>query len=105
MVSSRMPSARGVLSVTVCLLAAIPASAAPSIDYKTARFSRKVEAVRAIGPINIDGKLDEDAWRDAPVAKNFTQSEPSQGEPATFDAEVKVLYDDDSIYFGVFNRD
>src|SRR5918999_3338525 len=75
------------------------------IDYVTARRDRRLEAVRAAGEITLDGNLDEPAWRDAPVAKNFIQNDPREGEPATFDTEVRVLYDDHALYFGVFAKD
>ena len=62
-------------------------------------------AVRAAGPITLDGLPDEAAWNDAPVASHFLQNDPREGEPATFDTEVRVLYDDDALYFGVFAKD
>src|SRR5262245_18486577 len=97
-------------ALLVCLLAAgAPAESAvdsdDKINYETARLERKVLATRAAGRITMDGVLDEEAWRDAPVAKNFIQNDPREGEPATFDTEVRVLYDDDAVYFGVFARD
>ncbi len=62
-------------------------------------------AVRATGPITLDGLPDEAAWNDAPMASHFLQNDPREGEPATFDTEVRVLYDDDALYFGVFAKD
>ncbi len=73
-----------------------------AVDYNSARLARKLLATRASGPISLDGALDEPAWRDAPVASGFLQNEPSEGQPATFDTEVRVLYDDQALYFGVF---
>ena len=43
------------------------------------------------------GRLDEAAWQVAPVAREFIQNEPREGEPATFDTEVRVLYDEEAI--------
>jgi len=62
-------------------------------------------AVRASGPITLDGLPDEAAWNDAPIASHFLQNDPREGEPATFDTEVRVVYDDDALYFGVFAKD
>jgi hypothetical protein len=39
------------------------------------------------------------------MAHNFIQNDPREGMPATFDTEVRVLYDDDAMYFGVFAKD
>ena len=76
-----------------------------AINYDTARFERRLMAVRAAGSITLDGMPDEAAWNDAPVATHFLQNDPREGEPATFDTEVRVLYDDDALYFGVFAKD
>jgi hypothetical protein len=76
-----------------------------SIDYNTARFDRRLVIVRADGPIELDGRLDEPSWSRAPVARNFIQNDPREGAPATFDTEVRLLYDADALYIGVFARD
>jgi len=75
------------------------------IDYDTARLNRKLQATRVAGDITLDGSLDEPAWLDAPVARNFVQRDPLEGEPATFDTEVRLLYDDEALYVGVFAKD
>ena len=75
------------------------------IDYNTARLDRKLPAARTSGPIELDGRLDEPSWLNAPVAKGFVQNEPREGEPATFDTEVRLLYDDDALFIGVFAHD
>jgi hypothetical protein len=76
-----------------------------SIDYATARFERRLVAKRATGAIEVDGDLSETDWRSAPVATHFIQNDPREGEPATFDTEVRFLYDDDNLYFGVLAHD
>jgi hypothetical protein len=76
-----------------------------TVNYESARFDRRLEAVRASGPVTLDGALDEPVWSTAPVAQNFIQSDPREGQPATFDTDVRVLYDDDALYFGVFAKD
>ena len=89
------------------IAASIPAFAqsGDGIDYTTAHLDRKVLATRAAGPISVNGVLDEPAWANAPVAHDFIQNDPREGEPATYDTEVRVLYDDQAIYFGVFAKD
>jgi hypothetical protein len=79
--------------------------AANPIDYAKARLERRLPATRATGPIELDGRLDEPTWGAAPVASDFIQNDPREGEPATFDTEVRLLYDDDALYIGVFARD
>ena len=55
--------------------------------------------------LRVDGLLDETAWRDAPMASGFRQQEPFEGEPATEITEVRVLFDDATLYIGVLARD
>jgi hypothetical protein len=93
----------------LCALLALPALSLGQsngvIDYTTARHERKLAATRASGAIELDGRLDEPSWRGAPVAENFIQNDPAEGAPATFDTEVRMLYDDEALYLGVFARD
>jgi hypothetical protein len=90
---------------TVLAAGSIVAAAPGPIDYSTARLERRLHAVKATTAIELDGRLDEGAWRDAPVAKDFVQNDPREGEPATFDTEVRVVYGDDDLYIGVFAKD
>ncbi|MBC5838901.1 DUF5916 domain-containing protein [Flavobacterium muglaense] len=50
--------------------------------------------------ILIDGKIDEEAWRSAAIAKDFIMFQPDNGKPIPENkrTEVKVLYDNDAIY-------
>jgi hypothetical protein len=103
---------RNVACCTVALaifLAALSPSAQAqqiaSIDSEAVRSDRNLGAIRASSPISLDGALDEPAWSVAPVARNFIQNDPREGQPATFDTDVRVLYDDDALYFGVVAHD
>ena len=57
-------------------------------------------AARRTHPIHLDGVLDEQDWALAGVATSFTQRFPDPGKPATFQTQVRILYDDDAIYVG-----
>ena len=72
---------------------------APSSEERT------TAATHATSPITVDGRLDEAAWQVAPVATAFIQNEPQEGQPATFDTQVRVVYDEEAIYFGVVAAD
>ena len=76
-----------------------------TIEYEKARAERRLPAVKIDSKIELDGKLDEPAWKSAPIAKGFIQNDPAEGQPATFDTEVRVLYDNDALYIGVFAID
>ena len=72
---------------------------------ESARLTRRLEAVRLTGNITLDGALDEPAWTAAPLATGFIQNDPREGAPATHNTEVRVLYDDTALYFGVVALD
>lgn len=64
-----------------------------------------MRAVRATGPIVVDGTLDEAAWRTAPVLTDFVQQLPNTGRQARFRTEVRVLYDATNLYVAGVNFD
>lgn len=55
--------------------------------------------------IKVDGLLNEAAWRTAPTVGPLRQREPLEGAPATEQTEVRVLYDESTLYVGVLARD
>ncbi len=67
-----------------------------TIQRKTITISKISEAPR------IDGILDDEAWRNAPVADGFVERLPVNGRPIpdSLKTEVKIVYDDLGIYFG-----
>jgi hypothetical protein len=52
-------------------------------------------------PIKMDGLLNERDWIAAPAATGFTQFEPDRGGEPAEETVLKVIYDDDAIYFGI----
>jgi opacity protein-like surface antigen len=61
-----------------------------------------VTAVRAAQAPAIDGRLDDAVWRNVPVIDTFVQEEPVEGAPATERTEVRVAYDTEKLYFGIY---
>jgi hypothetical protein len=61
------------------------------------------EVMRTDKPIDIDGKLDEPAWADAPVIGPLVNNK--DGSPSSVRTECKILYDANFIYFGFRNED
>ncbi len=59
-----------------------------------------LEAVELTEEIEVDGRLTEDAWRNAPAIDQFIQSEPVEGARPQTRTVVRVLYDDQAIYIG-----
>ena len=58
---------------------------------------RAAECRRATGPLTIDGRADEAAWRKAEVLKDFAVF--WQQRPATSATQARLLWDDRNLYF------
>ena len=56
-------------------------------------------------PPVIDGRLDDAAWGRAAPMTGFTQREPQDGQPASERTEVRVVFDDEALYVGVWAFD
>jgi hypothetical protein len=84
------------------LAAAAPALAQPRKDFPPeAELVRVAHAARRNGgAIQIDGRMDEEAWQAAPLQDAFRQGSPDEGEPASVHTEFRVLWDDEYLYFG-----
>jgi len=63
--------------------------------------ARRIKAIRVTESITIDGVLDEPAWLLGQPATDFLQQQPTEGTPASERTEVRVLFNDKSIYFGI----
>lgn len=80
------------------LSTALPAAAQQQPSHEvTAPAAR---AVRATGPIVIDGALDDAAWAGAPVVEAFTQVDPEEGQPVSRPTRVRIVYDAEALYVG-----
>ena len=93
--------AAGAVSGPAPLSAQAPMAESPT---DVARLSA-ANAVRVdVGPV-VDGTLDDPAWLAAPVMTDFIQREPSDGQPASERTEVRVVFDTDAVYVGVWAYD
>jgi hypothetical protein len=67
---------------------------------------RIAEAVRINPhPPEIDGLLDDEAWRHAPKFSEFLQKEPDEGKSATEKTAFQIVYDDEALYLGIMCYD
>lgn len=66
---------------------------------------KTLAGVKASGVPVIDGELNDEVWKSAPIATDFIQNFPVFGAPASVRTEVKVLYDDDAVYIGAYLYD
>jgi len=63
---------------------------------------KRTDAIRTSNPPKIDGLLDDDAWKNAPIATDFVENSPVSGRHESNEnrTEVKILYDDNAVYIG-----
>ncbi len=61
-----------------------------------------IEAFKTQDKIIIDGRLDESVWQEVPHISNFTQRDLNYGEPITEHTEVAVIYNNNSLYLGIW---
>ena len=69
-------------------------------DTQTERELPRMSAHRTSEKIKVDGVLDEPVWHSVEPIRQLYQIQPDQGEPATEQSEVRILYDDKKLYFG-----
>src|SRR5215208_6090879 len=82
------PFRHSAMSLRRSLLAVLPIIVLPAVVAAQARTDTpqrvvtQSTAARASGVMRIDGRLDEEAWAQAPVTESFTQIDPEEGKPA-----------------------
>jgi len=80
-----------------------PTTTAPTPT--TQRYTPTVGVHPTTTPPIIDGRLDDPAWRDAVVIDNFQQISPIEGGVPSERTELRVTYDADNLYVGVYCYD
>ena len=84
----------------VCLFAYLLALMPLMVSASQNATEYQAEAYRTFGSIEIDGDFNEPDWQEAKPVGQFSQVEPDAGDPMTLPTEVRVLYDQENIYFG-----
>ena len=111
--SPTRPRASSVCAACFALSLLVPTLAVGQVQQATPPAAAPGAAAR-IGsiklvqrPPTIDGRLDEDVWRDAPLFNGFIQRELREGEPVSERTEIRVVADAEALYIGawMFDRD
>src|SRR5689334_16775502 len=94
------------LTVLLLLCASVCATARSAAQAQSAPVVGvpEIHAIAA-GNIDIDGRLDEAAWKETPAFTGFVQRDPDEGKPTTERTIVRFLYDDRALYVGAELRD
>jgi hypothetical protein len=86
--------------VRPALLALLAALALPAAARQLEAAPR-TQAAHLTGTLVVDGRLDEPGWAAAAPTSGFVQSFPDEGAPPSERTEVRVLYDDHTLYVGI----
>jgi hypothetical protein len=96
MIPGRRPGSLIFLAIAIAFVGtAAPAAQEPEGRRKQARATRT-----APQSLELDGRLDEEAWQRAQPITDFLQAEPVEGAPPTDAMEVRFLYDDAALWIG-----
>ncbi len=106
--SVRTPRMSGVAAflLTVGMFAATPFGSANAQDIGPTAFpSASAARIDVADAPTIDGDLSDLAWAKATTIENFRQLEPVVGAAPSERTVVRVMYDETSIYFGIYSYD
>ena len=83
-------------------LAFLAAGAATGIQEAAPGAERPTMAATRVDQApTVDGDLSDRAWQESEVGTDFMQHEPLDGVPATEQTELRVVFTDSTIYFGI----
>ena len=97
---------RRLLVIVICCLLTICESWAGAQTEDTS--PRVTSAIRVEVPPILDGDvLGDPAWEGALIATAFVQNRPDEGQAASERTEVRIVFTEDTVYFGVvcYDRD
>ena len=74
-----------------------------AVTFAQIEDRKNIEAIRIDDIPHIDGRINDDVWRLAPISTGFSELEPNNGlsAPAEFRTEFQVVYDNSALYFAV----
>src|SRR5437899_442104 len=81
--------------------AQLPGGVTPAPRRETPIPIKRATATRTSEVPAIDGVLDERVWEQATPIGDFVQAEPIEGDSASEQTEVRLLFDSKTLYIGV----
>ncbi len=74
-------------------------------ELDTFHAKKELKATRITKAPRIDGVLDDEAWKNVPLATNFIQQDPKPFAPESRPTVARVVYDDDAVYVSAYMYD
>ena len=88
----------------ICFMGAVPAFAQQVQSNGTRPMAAPARIDAAEAPA-IDADLSDPAWAKAAVIEEFRQTQPNTGDLATERTVLRVMYDENFLYFGIYAYD
>lgn len=73
--------------------------------FKPDSAKKELEATQISTSLRIDGLLNDAEWKKVKPSPRFTQIEPFQGKTPNHNTDIKVLYNQQYLYFAIFAHD
>jgi hypothetical protein len=99
--STMISPKRCIFACATVMAAAAAATAQTPHDFGTWRPSAAATRIATTEAPAIDGDVSDKVWAKAPAISEFYQLEPSEGAPADERTVVRVLYDENNLYFAI----
>ncbi len=80
-------------------------SAQDATVFKPDSIRKSIHALRIDGSLKVDGQFKEPEWRQTKPSPSFVMIEPFQGNKPNHPTDVRVLYNKQFLYVGIFARD
>src|SRR5215470_3493415 len=97
--------AYSVIFSTIVSVAQAATATGPAIPDSQIDYTLRAVRIDSSEAPNIDGDLSDPVWAKAAVLDDFRQVEPDTGAPASERTVLKILYDENNLYFGVYLYD
>jgi hypothetical protein len=91
-------AAQVLLNADTTAIVGPPPPIAPAVVSRDVEGRVTMRAIRIDQPLQLDGYLEETTYRGTASVSGFVQQEPQEGEAATEQTEVWVLFDDQNLY-------
>jgi Domain of unknown function (DUF5916)/Carbohydrate family 9 binding domain-like len=89
----------------ICIIIITEAFSQDAEIFKPDSIKKEITAVQITGTIRVDGLMNEPEWQKAQPATRFIQVEPLQGNLPNYQTEVRILYNRQYLYVGIFAHD
>jgi hypothetical protein len=91
--------------LTICLIVSAPTAALCQATTPNGRPSASATRIDASQAPAIDADLSDPAWANATVIQDLKQREPTPGAAPTERTVVRIMYDENNLYLGVYAYD